>query len=197
MAKRAFIIDEPGQCGEIVRRNETTDRRLAPLGVGEKGVPVPVSQPRGFDVPVKARRAHRSVGSGTKRFKDAEHHERDHTRPIGGALPDVQSIPARLDGLDKFGGAASVGEVLLRLQSAGRPQRRDHVGRDWPGIKGVRSVRGDFTQRAGEPGLDKQRAFLERAATGEKSLFPARRSLSSSFAQSHATRECTGKPSSA
>ena len=170
MGKGALIIDELGERGEIIRRDEAADRRLAAQRVGEKGVSVPVGEPRGFDVPVKSRSAIRAFGCGTERFENAEDHEGDDAWSVGRALPDVEPLPARAERLDKFCGVASVGEILLGLQSAGRPQRRDHVGCDGPGVERVRPARGDCLKRASERRLDEQRAFLRRPAAGEEEL---------------------------
>ena len=53
-----------------------------------------------------------------------------------------------------------------------RSERRGHVGRDRPGVKGVRAARGDGAQRAGERRLDEKLAFPGRSPAGKKDAVP-------------------------
>src|SRR5271155_5346295 len=109
-------------------------------------------------MPVVPRRAVRSVGRGTERFELAQNHQGDNARAVRWALPDVEAPPAEMDGLDELGAKAAVGETLFRLHAARALQRLGHVGRDRPGIEGVRAARGDRAQRAGERRLDEKLA---------------------------------------
>ena len=90
--------------------------------------------------------------------------------PFGGHCQTSRPAPVDADRLDELGALAAVGEVLFRLHAAGRLERRGHVGRDRPGIEGVRAARGDRAQRAAERLLDEEVAFPWRAAAGEEEL---------------------------
>ena len=170
--KGALVVDVPRQRGEVVGSEQAGERRLSLARVGEESAPVAVGHARGLDVPVEAHRACRSVRSVAERFELAQNHQRDQTRPVRRALPDVEPAPSKRDRLDELGAFKSVGEILFRLHPAGGLERRRHVGCDRPGVEGVGAALGDGAQRVGERRLDEPIALARRAAAGQKERVP-------------------------
>ena len=92
--------------------------------------------------------------------------------PFGGHCQTSRPRQLRWIGSTNSRAEAAVGEILFRLHAASALKRRGHVGRDRPGIEGVRASRGDRAQRAGERRLDENVALPWRPAAGEEELVP-------------------------
>ena len=136
------------------------------LGIAHEPVTVPVGEARRLRLQVETLGAERIERREVETGQDVQHQQRDDALAVGRALVDVQVAVSGADRRHVVG--ARGGEVVHRVQAAGRLQRSRHVGGDGPGVKGLAAAFGDGAQRIGERRLAVDFAGGERASPGQE-----------------------------